>query len=217
MTATRTETSAAHRSAWIDRRTVKPALLVLAFALLTSVVLPSINSGTSYRNPVRHGDVAELAAGITLTPSPGWDLATGALVGHTRAGVGVTATTELVDGSVNFDVQAAPFAGTASALLGRVEQLSTKLHHARGGGAATRRYPVTTRRGLVGIGRDFVGVDRQGSIVAFVISSSARATRGLAGHATREGVEIVVSGPKGSILRRRGDIVAMIRSIRTGP
>jgi hypothetical protein len=30
-------------------------------------------------------------------------------------------------------------------------------------------------------------------------------------------VEIVVSGPKGSMSRRRDDIVAMIRSIRTAP
>jgi hypothetical protein len=29
-----------------------------------------------------------------------------------------------------------------------------------------------------------------------------------------EGVQVVASGPKGSIARRRGDIVAMIRSLR---
>ncbi|MGZ6692243.1 MAG: hypothetical protein ACXVHQ_33060, partial [Solirubrobacteraceae bacterium] len=187
-----------------------------ALALLMSVVLPSIDSETPYRDAVQRGDIAELADGITLVPTAGWNLATGALVGHTRSVVGSTASTELVDGSVNFDVQAAPFAGTPSALLGRVNKISAELHHARGSASATRKYPVTTGQGVVGVGEDFVGVGRQGSVVAFVFGSAGQTPRGSRGHATREAVEIVVSGPKGAISHRRGDIVAMIRSIRMG-
>ena len=197
------------RSYGIDRQTVKPSPLVLALAILMSVVLPSIDSDTPYRNSLHRGDIAELADGITLAPTAGWDLAAGALVGHARSVVGTTATTEPVDGSVNFDVQAAPFAGTPSTLLGRVNKIRAELRHARESGAATRRYPVTTRHGVTGVGEDFVGVARQGSIVAFVFGSP--------GQTTREGVEIVVAGPKGPISRRRGDIVAIILSIRTRP
>ena len=203
-------------SPWIDHQTVKPAPLVLALALLMSVVLPSIDSETPYRDAVQRGDIAELADGITLVPTAGWNLATGALVGHTRSVVGSTASTELVDGSVNFDVQAAPFAGTPSALLGRVNKISAELHHARGSASATRQYPVTTGQGVAGVGEDFVGVGKQGSVVAFVFGSAGQTTGGSRDHATREGVEIVVSGPKGAISHRRGDIVAMIRSIRMG-
>jgi hypothetical protein len=200
----------------IDRQTVKPALLVLALALLMSVVLPSIDSATPYRDALHKGDIVELADRLALVPAAGWNLATGALVGHTRSVVGSTATTELVDGSVNFDVQAAPFAGTPAALLGRVNKISAELHHARGGASASRHYPVTTGQGVVGIGEDFVGVGRQGSVVAFVFGSRGHTTGGSHGRATSEGVEIVVSGPKGAISPRRGDIVAMIRSIRMG-
>jgi hypothetical protein len=114
---------------------------------------------------------------------------------------------------VNFDVQTAPFAGTPSALLGRVNEISAKLHHARGSGAGTGRYPVTTSQGAVGVGEDFVGVGREGSVVAFVFRAAGQPT---GAQATHEGVEIVVSGPKGAIARGRGDIVAMIRSIRAG-
>ncbi len=206
----------ARRSTGIDRRTVKPALLVLALAALMSVVLPSINSETPYREALQRGDVAELADGITLVPTAGWDLSRGALVGHTRADVGSTATTELIDGSVDFDVQTAPFAGTPSALLERVNKISAELHHARGSGAATGHYPVTTSQGAVGVGEDFVGVNGQGSVVAFVFKAAGQSTGGVGGQTTREGVEIVVSGPQGPISRGRGDIVAMIRSIRTG-
>jgi hypothetical protein len=194
------------RFAGIDRETVGPSLLVVALAVLMSVVLPSINREASYRHPVQRGDVAELADGITLVPTAGWDLATGALVGHTRSPVGNTAATELVDGSVKFDVQAAPFAGTPSALLRRVRKINAELNHARGSGSATHSYTVTTRQGAVGVGQDFVGVSRQGSVVAFVFR--------MRGQTTGEGVEIVVSGPKGPMSRGRDDVVAMIRSIR---
>jgi len=156
---------------------------------------------------VRRGELAELAGGITLVPTAGWDLVTGALVGQARSPVGSTASTELVDGSVDFVVQVAPFAGTPSALLARVKEISAELDHARGSGAATRIYAVRTRQGAVGVGQDFVGVSRQGSVVAFVFR--------LRGQPTAEGVEIVAAGPKGPISRSRADIVAMIRSIRT--
>jgi hypothetical protein len=201
------------RSSGIDGRTIKPALLVLAFAVLLSVVLPLIDRDTPYRDQVHKGDIAELADGITLVPSSGWELATGALVGHARSLVGSTATTELVDGSVSFSLQAAPFDGTPSALLTRVNQISADLHHARGRAAeTTHRYAVTTRQGSVGVAEDFVGVARQGSVVAFVFTSRGPSSQG---QPTREGLEIVVSGPSGPISRRRDDIVAMIRSIRT--
>jgi hypothetical protein len=207
MSATTTMTSDAHRSAGIDRRTVKPALLVLALAVVMSVVLPTIDGETTYRDEVHAGDLAEIAHGITLVPTPGWDLASGALVGRTRSPVGSTAATQLVDGSVDFDVQAAPFAGTPPALLSRINKINSDLKHARGRAAATSgRYVVTTGQGVVGVAEDFVGVDTQGTIVAFVFRSRGRSTG--------EGVEVVVSGPKGSISRRRDDIVAMIRSIR---
>jgi hypothetical protein len=190
-----------------DLGTVGPSLLVLALAVLMSVVLPLINRDIHYSHPVDGGQVAELADGITLVPTPGWDLATGALVGETRSSVGSTAATELVDGSLNFDVQAAPFAGTPSALLSQVRKISSELNRARGKATATtHRYTVRTRQGAIGVGQDFVGATRQGSVVALVFR--------LRGQKTREGVEIVVSGPKGQSSRARGEIVAMIRSVR---
>jgi hypothetical protein len=108
----------------IDRRTVKPALLVLALAVLMSVVLPLIDSRTRYQDEIHEGDVAQIAEGITLVPTPGWNLASGALVGDTRSPVGSTGTTQLV----------------------------------------------------VGVAEDFVGLTRQGSVVAFVFASPGMST-----------------------------------------
>jgi hypothetical protein len=214
MTATTTATSEARRSAGIDRRTVGPALLVLALAALMSVVLPLIDRETSYRDQVDKGDVAQIADGLTLVPATGWDLATGALVGHTRSPVGTTATTEVIDGSVELQVQTAPFEGTPSALLTRVNKIDADLGRMRGSAAATtRRYVVRTRQGAVGVAEDFMSANKQGTIAAFVFRSRGESMSSR-GDATRVGVEAVAAGPKGSISRRRDDIVAMIRSIR---
>ena len=202
------------RIAGIDRRTVGPALLVLTLAVLMSVVVPRINSEVEYSNAVHQGAVVQLADGITLVPAPGWNLASGALVGHTRSTVGSTASTELLHGSVAFDVQAAPFDGTASALLARIDEINADLRRVRGRASQTTdRYAVTTRQGVVGVAEDFVAVTRHGSVVAFVFRSPGQPTSSQ-GQAVGEGVEIVVSGPSDAMSRRRDDIVSMIRSIR---
>jgi hypothetical protein len=215
MTATTTATPDARRSAGIDRRTVGPALLVLVLAVLMSVVLPSIDGATSYGDQVDEGDVAEIADGLTLVPATGWDLAAGALVGHTRSPVGTTATTEVVDGSVELEVQAAPFEGTPSALLARVNKIDADLERLQGSATTTtRRYAVRTRKGAVGVAEDFVGAHKQGTTVAFVFRSRGQSTSSQ-GQTSREGVVVVAAGPKGPISRRRDDIVTMIRSIGT--
>jgi hypothetical protein len=198
----------------IDRRTVGPALLVLALAVLMSVVLPWIDSRAEYQHAVGEGDVAQLADGITLVPAHGWDLASGALVGDTRSSVGTTTTTQLVRGGVTFTVHTAPFEGAPSELLTRVHDINAELAEARGSTAATtRRYLVTTRQGVDGVAENFVGPTMQGAVVAFVFDVPP-AAGDAQGQSISEGVEIVVSGPKGEIARHRDDVVAMIESVR---
>jgi hypothetical protein len=197
----------------LDLRTIGPALLVLALAAVMSIVLPTLDSETSFSDQVHDGDLAEIAQGITLVPASGWDLASGALVGEARSAVGTSATTELVHGSVTFFVQAAPFDGTPSALLTRINEINDNLHRARGRAAGTTgRYDVETRQGAVGKAEDFVGVARQGTVVAFVFKPRTQSLR-----SQSEGLEIVAAGPIGEISRRRDDIVAMIRSIQAAP
>jgi hypothetical protein len=202
----------------LDPKTVGPALLVFALAAVMSVVLPSIDSKTSYRDEVHQGDVARLAAGITLVPAAGWDVTSGSIVGDTRSPIGSTASTEVVQGSVRFDVQAAPFEGTPSSLLTRLNEIDASLHHARGRAAeSTARYAVTTRQGVAGVAEDFVGIARQGSVIAFVFTPHTQSPPSQGRQRAREGVEVVVSGPPDALSRNRDDVVAMIRSIRVAP
>jgi hypothetical protein len=197
------------RRTWlIEPRTIAPALVVLALALVMSVVLPSLDSQTSYSQQTHTGDVAEIATGLTLAPKAGWNLASGALAGKARSAVGPTASTELDKGNVELFIQAAPFAGTPLQLLARINKIDDDLHRARGRAAGnTGTYTVETEQGVVGVAENFVGVARQGSIIAFVFPAH--------GQSAREGVEIVAAGPPEEISRRRDAIVAMIRSLRS--
>jgi hypothetical protein len=116
---------------------------------------------------------------------------------------------------VELQVHTAPFDGTPSALLTRVNKINSDLARLQGSAAAmSRRYAVRTRQGAVGVAEDFVGVHKQGTIVAFVFRSHGPST-GSQGEPGGEGVTVVGAGPKASISLRRDDIVAMIRSIRT--
>ena len=117
---------------------------------------------------------------------------------------------------MRFYVHAAPFDGTASALLTRINEIDANVRRAQGRTAqTTSRYTVTTRQGVAGVAEDFVSLARQGSVVAFVFGSGAQSASSDE-QPTDEGVEIVVSGPSGAMSRRRDDIVSMIRSIRVG-
>jgi len=196
----------------LDRETVGPALLVLALAAIMGIVLPSIDNNTSYRHEVHDGDVVRLAEGITLIPAARWDLASGSIAGGTRSPIGSTAATELVKGGLRLSLEAAPFAGTPSSLLTRIDEIDANLADAKGRAAEmTDRYAVTTRQGVVGVAENFVGVAREGSVIAFVFHPVARS---VTAPRTGEGVEVVVSGPADAISRNREDIVGMIRSIR---
>ena len=143
-----------------------------------SVVLPWVDSETEYSDAVEQGVVVQLADGITLVPAR-LELASGALAGETRSAVRSTGSTELVRGKVAgwFDVHTAPFDGTASALLARINEINADVRRAQGRTAQTTgRYAVTTRQGVAGVAEDFVSVARRGSVVAFVFGRARNPT-----------------------------------------
>lgn len=61
----------------LDRTTILPAAIVLAVAIVMSIVIPQINDAVSYDDPVVAGDVMELQYGITFVPAPGWGITDG--------------------------------------------------------------------------------------------------------------------------------------------
>lgn len=201
-----------HRVAGIDRRTIKPALAVLALALFVSVVLPLVSGAVAYDDEIRAGDVIDMAEGrLTFVPVPGWNLEDGVRVGGTRSTVPGSSMTVLSAGDVRLTVQAGPFDGTPAALLTRLDELNDDVDDARGLGASGDRFTVRTDGGVVGVAESFTSLERQGTIAAFVFAVPDRA-----GTTKRTGVEVVAVGSKSALAARRDEIDAMVRSIRVG-
>jgi hypothetical protein len=200
------------RLAGLDRRTFKPALAVLAFALFASFVLPAIDGAVSYNDEVAAGDVLDLARGeLTLVPAPGWNLEQGVRVGRTRSTTNSQTTTVLTDGDVRLTVMVAPFKSTPAALLGRIDEINERFDDARGLGVAGKRFTIRTDAGAVGVAETFTRLKRQGTLAAFVVPVT-NGRRSL----VPTGVQVLVAGSEGALAGRRADIDGMVRSIRTG-
>jgi hypothetical protein len=202
---------AEHRIAGIDRRTIRPALAVLALALFVSVVLPRVDGAVGYDDEIRAGDVIDLAdeGRLTFVPAPGWNLEEGVRVGGTRSGTSGTSTTVLTAGDVLLAVEVAPFDGTPAALLTRVDELNDDLDDARGLGVSGDRFTLRTDAGAVGVAESFTGLKRQGTLAAFVVGLPGRT-----GRTASAGVTVLTAGSEGALATRRDDIDAMVRSIR---
>lgn len=190
-----------HRFLGLDRRTIAPALLVLALAFICATVIPAIDSAIEADNPVRSGDELNLGKGLTMVPAQDWNIVTGLRVGdETNApATGATLPVELSNGTVTLKVVVGPFAGTPNALLDQINQVNTELDDIDQFATTGDRVSVTTAQGETGVVETFTGSDVGGKIAAFVHDGT--------------GVEIVVVGLPEDMARHQDDIEAMVESI----
>lgn len=127
----------------LERRTIKPTLVVLAIALLLIYGLPAVNAAIPWDNQTEAGDVLDLGDGATAVPPVGWQLEGGTLVGGPQAGNDAL----LASGGTMIQLSVVRFDGTASAFLDQVQR-SRSDDPTRGQGP---RDTVITGDGLVGV------------------------------------------------------------------
>jgi hypothetical protein len=192
-----------HRILGIDRRTIAPALAVLAFMVLMAVGLPALDESVDYDDPIVAGDVMDLVGGtLTFVPAEGWNRVDGSLVGEGAAeSVGSVSTVVIED--VTLSVTTGEFDGTPDELLDQVNELNDTLQDPRGLGAAGPRQAVTTPGGLTGVAETFTGLDQRGVTGAFVVDVDG----------TSVGVEVVVKGSVESMANHFEEIIAMLDSM----
>jgi hypothetical protein len=198
-----------HRIGGIDRRTVAPALLVLALAIFFSLILPAINNAVDYGDEIAAGDVIDLGEGrLTFVPAEGWDLAGGVRTGAARGSIGVPTVAEVVRDGVSFKVTTGPFDGTPKEFMTQLETLSSKLDDVDGLAAPAQRATISTEGGLRGVTRTSFEGERRGFLAAFVIPVdppiSTRSSIGL---------EVLVKGRADAVLALEDDITSMLDSI----
>ena len=191
-----------------------PAPLVLALAVLMSVVLPWVDSETGVQRRRRPG--RRRSARRRDHPRPGPGLEPGQRRAHRPDALG--RREHRVD-------RARPRQRAVLCARGALRRDGVGVAHTgqrdqrgrpRAGAHCADDRPQhrdDERQGVAGVAEDFVSVARRGSIVAFATWSRAQSASSDE-QPTGEGVEIVVSGPSGAMSRRRDAIVSMIRSIR---
>jgi hypothetical protein len=186
------------RWAGLDRRTVGPALFVLAFALLLKLALPALNAAVAYDDPVVAGDVMELSSGVLFTPVPGWNVESGVRLGHEPA-AGAPATARLVGGDVVLQVTVGPFSRDSRALVSQIRRTASV--HDRGDVHVTgAALPVATDAGMHGLLVHYSTATTEGVLGAFVVGGT--------------GIQVEATGSGGLSDRAMRDIASMIASLR---
>ena len=190
-----------HRLLGLDRRTIAPALFVLALAFICATVIPAINNAIQPDNPVQPGDVLNLGKGLTLVPARDWNIVTGLRVSDETSSpaTGSAPNVELSNGSVMFKVAEGPFTGTPNALLDQINQNKTGVKDIDELASTGDRVTVTTAQGATGVVETFTGSEVGGKIAAFVYDGT--------------GVQITVLGLPEDMALHQDDIQAMVDSI----
>jgi len=183
----------------LDRRTILPALVVLALALLMGSVLPAINQSVAYDDKVAAGDVIEVDGGVTFVPPVGWGITDGVRSGQRPVSGSYPDTATVVDGDVSFSIKTAPFQGDANALLEQIRTTTTALDGSQGFHFTSEPTDIVTASGDRGVAARFQGARSDGLIAAFVFGD--------------RGVQVTAYGSPDAIDNPTAEVAAMIAGI----
>jgi hypothetical protein len=183
----------------LDRRTIRPTLVVFALAIVMSVVLPVIDATVPYHDHVQAGDVLELEGDVTFVPEAGWGITSGLRAGHAPLSGEYPSTATIEDGAVKFTVRTGQFHGDAHQLLDQIETTSEALNRGRGVRVTGAPTTIVTDQGKQGATVRITGPHTVGLIAAFVFGT--------------RGVEAVATGPSDSGSVPAATVLQMIRSI----
>ncbi|MBU8820886.1 hypothetical protein KL864_34025 [Mycolicibacterium goodii] len=106
----------------LDRRTVAPALAVVALVVVMDGVLPAVNDGVGYHDEVAAGDVIAIDGGVTFVPEPGWGITSGVRLGDAPADGTYPDTATVVRGDISLTVHTDTFHGDVDELLTQIAE-----------------------------------------------------------------------------------------------
>ncbi len=183
----------------LDRRTLRPTLVVFALVVLMSVVLPVINATVPYHDIVRPGDVMQIEGDVTFVPEAGWGITSGVRAGHAPISGQYPASATVEDGALKFTVRTGQFRGDADQLLDQIETTSDALNQGRGVHITGTPATIVTAQGKEGATVRVTGPHTGGLIAAFVFDG--------------RGVEAVATGPTDAGSAQSAAVLRMIGSI----
>jgi hypothetical protein len=183
----------------LDRRTLRPTLVVFGLVVLMSVVLPVINATVPYHDIVRPGDVMQIEGDVTFVPEAGWGITSGVRAGHAPISGQYPASATIEDGALRFTVRTGQFRGDADQLLDQIEMTSDALNQGRGVHITGTPATIVTAQGKEGATVRVTGPHTGGLIAAFVFDG--------------RGVEAVATGPTDAGTAQSAAVLRMIGSI----
>lgn len=181
----------------MDKRTILPALIVLALAFLQGVLLPRIDAAIPEKDVTVAGDVIALQGQVGFTAAGGWSLVAGERQSDEPSGQGYPPQAVLARGGSQFVVRTGTFGGDARALLDQIERTDELL----GTGLTATGEPVaiTTTSGVDGVITRYAAATVDGVLAAFVLDGT--------------GIEVVAVGPAQPGQDILGEVADMIASI----
>ncbi len=180
-----------------DRRSVPPALVVVAVFLLSVVVIPLVDRLVPWDDPVRAGDVLALSDSVVFSPEPGWNIEAGFRTDGSPITDSGVAT--LTSSGVVIQLTADVFHGTPAELLAQIDRVTaaTEDPSFRGRGEPST---VTTAAGAAGVQQRTSGLQGDGVLAAFVLGDT--------------GVQVSAQGTPAQLRVEAAAIERMIASIR---
>jgi hypothetical protein len=186
----------------LDRRTLAPALAVVALFALAVWLLPYVNEKVHVDDPIVAGDVVQVGPAVEFVPATGANLVHGLRQGD--AGVtGYPDQAVVTYEGIGFEVIADSYDGTPAQLLEQIKKNDEGLRN--NGGLRVTGEPVTITNvtGDEGVFARYDGNGSIGAVAAFVLDGT--------------GVEIVVQGPPTVQDAVPPAVAAMITSVRRVP
>jgi len=183
----------------LDRRTLRPTLVVLALFVVMSVVLPVINAAVPYHDIVRPGDVMQIEGDVTFVPEAGWGITSGVRAGHPPMSGQYPTSATVEDGALKFTLRTGSFRGDADQLLDQIQTTSEALNRGRGVHITGAPATIVTAQGKQGATVRVTGPHTGGVIAAFVFGD--------------RGVEAVATGPTDAGAAQSAAVLRMIGSV----
>lgn len=187
-----------HRMFGMDKRTFPIGLFVIAVFLVSTVVIPRIDSAISWDDPVKAGERLSLTSTLAFTPTTGWNVEHGFRVGAGGVGVSSGEATVTSDG-VTVSVVPDSFDGTPAELLRQIDKVTSATGNDPTFKVDGDPTTITTATGEHGVLQTYSSVDGDGIIAAFVIGGT--------------GIKVTAFGPPTQMSAAADDLRAMITSI----
>ncbi|MEV6216822.1 hypothetical protein [Nocardia sp. NPDC051833] len=181
----------------MDKRTILPALIVLALAFVQGVLLPQIDAAIPEKDVTTTGEVIALQGQVGFTAAGDWSLIAGERREVEPSGQGYPPQAVLARGGSQFVVRTGKFDGDPRALLAQIERTDELLD--TGLTASGEPTAITTRSGVDGVITRYAAATVDGVLAAFVVDGT--------------GIEVVAVGPAQPGQDLLGEVADMIASI----